>query len=650
MLEDAAGIVKAVDGIPLAIEQAGAVLQEGVAIDEFLSFYGTQYRKIMEHALGKSFSNYEKGNSIFKTFEMLYEKLTMNSLDAANVLTLCSFFGARPVLLQTITQFRTLKLSKPDQSYSSSSISRKGPQHWLLDLLKRELDFRQAIMRLEKLCLAKVRKDAKGSIFSWSIHNSICQWRLQTLEPSERSEWALLVAYIGCAGLQAIDSSPRPAMRYSSIVKHCRRILQSHLKPEDTEAPNGTLCHQYGFVMACFAQFYSQSQCPAEAKEIFEGAIKYEMVIQGLSWPKDLHSLNLVKGLAISMWKQGNIEQAIETFKFLFKSSTHLFGAKDELTLWAANQLRDIRDRKITHAEHEQRALVATSGPKRREEQGIDVNVVRTTDMAPEYLSTDISDEEWSLLQMVEESLLQFGELHTVTITAIGKVAEFYNIEQKYSAAEGWFERLWRSLISQQGVTSIPTLRALEDLVQIYKKSGRYITGSSESMGQCLQEFLIGDAVIKIPTPEGARAICYAIQNCDELVLRLLIEWGADVNARSKNDDTPLYLAARTGLLSHVRLLIQQGAELNVHTERRGSALTGAARAGHRDVVQLLLDAGSDVNNCGMSDTALMYAAMEGYEKVVQLLLERGADPDIQESAGMTALHNAAYRGHEKVI
>lgn len=71
MLEDAAGIVKAVDGIPLAIEQARAVLQDGVAISEFLSLYGTQYRSIMEHAPGKSFSTYDKGNSISKTFEML---------------------------------------------------------------------------------------------------------------------------------------------------------------------------------------------------------------------------------------------------------------------------------------------------------------------------------------------------------------------------------------------------------------------------------------------------------------------------------------------------------------------------------------------------------------------------------------------------
>lgn len=41
--------MKAVDGIPLAIEQAGAILQEGVAIDEFLSLYETQYRSVSRY-------------------------------------------------------------------------------------------------------------------------------------------------------------------------------------------------------------------------------------------------------------------------------------------------------------------------------------------------------------------------------------------------------------------------------------------------------------------------------------------------------------------------------------------------------------------------------------------------------------------------
>lgn len=655
VLESAARIVKAMDGIPLFIEQAGAVLQDGVAIDELLTFCETEYRSIMEYTPEKGVSNYEKGQSVFKIIENLYKRLTRDCPDAANMLTLCSFFGSRAVPLQMITQFASLKLCEPKQSYCSSSFSSSRPENtlknreWLLDLVKKDFNLRQAIMKLEKMCLAKVRKDGKGSITSWSVHNSICRWRLETLEPSERSEWALLTTYIVCASLQAIDSSPLSAIRYSVLVKHCQRILQTHLKREDTEAPNGTLCHQYGFIMGCFAEFYSQSECPAEAKGIFEAAIKYETVYQGSCWPQDLRSLHLIKGLAVSMWKQRNWERSREAFEFLSESSRNMLGDRAELTLWAAKQLRDIRNRKLVHAKHEQRALVASTAPKRGEHQGFRDGVASVTEPPPAYISAEIPDDERALLQLVEERSLLYGQLHTKTSAAIRGVAEFYEAKQRYSAAEGWFEQLWRSLVSMQQVTSVAALRALNDLIRVYKQSGRYIAGSPESMEQCCQQSLAGGAVITIQTEEGAAAMHYAILNCDKLVLRLLIEWGADVNARFENDATPLYLAALEDRSTHVHLLIQHGANPNALIGER-TALMCAAYAGYKDVVQLLLDAGSEVNICQKSDTALMFAAEEGNISIIQLLLESGADTDIQDLEERTALHHAAYEGHEKVV
>lgn len=562
MLESAVRIVKAVDGIPLFIEQARAVLQDGFAIDELLTLCETQYRSIMEYTPEKGFSNYEKGNSVFKIMENLYERLTRDCADAANMLTLCSFFGSRAVPLEMITRFAALRLSEPSQSYCGPSFASSRPErwlesgNWLLELVKRDFNLRQAIMKLEKMCLTKVRKDQNGSIKSWSIHNTIRRWRLETLEPSERSEWALLNTYIVCASLQAIDSSPLSAIRYSVLVKHCQGMLQTHLKPEDTQAPNGTLCHQYGFAMGCFAEFYSRSACPAEAKGIFEAAIEYETVNQGSSWPKDLRSLSLIKGLAVSTGKQGNWERSCEAFKFLFESCTDMLGDTDELTLWAAKKLREIRVRKLVHTKHEQRALVASTAPKKREHQGFGDDIASIVEPPPAYISADIPDNEWSLVQVAGEYISQFGELHAQTFAAIVKVASFFEAEQRFVAAEGWFERLWRISIIRNGATSIVTLSHLNALIRIYKKSGRYIAGSPESMEQCCQEMIVGGAVIIIQTKEGAAAMRYAITNCDKLVLRLLIEWGADVNARFENDGTPLYLATLKGRLLYVHLLI----------------------------------------------------------------------------------------------
>lgn len=242
---------------------------------------------------------------------------------------------------------------------------------------------------------------------------------------------------------------------------------------------------------------------------------------------------------------------------------------------------------------------------------------------------------------------IAIGELHEETFAAIRTVAVFYETEQRYSAAEVWFKQLWRNCILTDRATSVLALGALNDLDRIYKESGRYITGSPESMEQCLHGLLVGGAVIRI---ESETAIRHGILDCDKLVLRMLIECGMDVHASFERCKTPLYLAAAKGLSSHVRLLIQQGAEPNALIEGDNSALIAAAHAGHIDVVHLLLDAGSDVNYCGKIGTALKFAARSGHNEVVQLLLDRSSDPNMQDSDGMTALCLAAYTGCEKVV
>ena len=77
--------------------------------------------------------------------------------------------------------------------------------------------------------------------------------------------------------------------------------------------------------------------------------------------------------------------------------------------------------------------------------------------------------------------------------------------------------------------------------------------------------------------------------------LRLLIEYGADLNRRDKFGRGCLHWATMLNHIECVRELIKAGAE--IICVGNWQPLHEAAKAGHNDIIKVLLDAGCDVKN-----------------------------------------------------
>ncbi|CAK9062611.1 unnamed protein product [Durusdinium trenchii] len=82
--------------------------------------------------------------------------------------------------------------------------------------------------------------------------------------------------------------------------------------------------------------------------------------------------------------------------------------------------------------------------------------------------------------------------------------------------------------------------------------------------------------------------------------------------------------AARNGHLEVARLLLEAGADPNAKDHCEAPALIAAAQNGHLEVVRLLLKAAADTNATDRQGaTALMTAARNGYLEVL-LVAQRG--------------------------
>ena len=80
-------------------------------------------------------------------------------------------------------------------------------------------------------------------------------------------------------------------------------------------------------------------------------------------------------------------------------------------------------------------------------------------------------------------------------------------------------------------------------------------------------------------------------------LIEALLKAGADANERLPNGETALMMASRTGNVAAMKVLLDHGADVNAKETLRGTtALMWAAAQGHPAAVQLLIERGADVS------------------------------------------------------
>eukprot|EP00919_Chromeraceae_sp_WS-2016_P003590 GHVR01008694.1.p1 GENE.GHVR01008694.1~~GHVR01008694.1.p1 ORF type:complete len:123 (+),score=13.34 GHVR01008694.1:185-553(+) len=88
--------------------------------------------------------------------------------------------------------------------------------------------------------------------------------------------------------------------------------------------------------------------------------------------------------------------------------------------------------------------------------------------------------------------------------------------------------------------------------------------------------------------------ILCSIRGC---LVKLLIDIGANVNAKDNKGITPLIVASIEGHLDVIKLLIDKGADVNDRDNIGTTPLICASNKGHLAVVQLLIDKGAEVKD-----------------------------------------------------
>ena len=193
----------------------------------------------------------------------------------------------------------------------------------------------------------------------------------------------------------------------------------------------------------------------------------------------------------------------------------------------------------------------------------------------------------------------------------------------------------YRSVTGQEGIDYGTILHAAslgghDIIVQMLLEKGAEVNAQGGCYGNALQAASVGGY---------------------KIVVQMLLEKGAEVNAQGGKYSNALRAASVGGHEIVVQMLLEKGAEVNAQGGWYGNALYSASLEGHETVVQMLLEKGAEVNAQGSYyGNALQAASVGGYKTVVQILLEKGAEVNAQGGEYSNALRAASVGGHKIVV
>ncbi len=176
-------------GIPLAIQQAGALILDGeYSFAGFIKDYGSKYIQLMaENRPQEGVWSYEKDRIMTTILDIAYR--TVESIpNHAALLNFIGVLGSWQIPISLLQQFRFFEDYDDDCPVAESDI----------ELLKQVLHnpglLRLTLHRLARLCLITLKEEG-CRIKSFMIHRVMCQWCVERVKRTKKQSYFIYAAY-----------------------------------------------------------------------------------------------------------------------------------------------------------------------------------------------------------------------------------------------------------------------------------------------------------------------------------------------------------------------------------------------------------------------------------------------------------------------
>ena len=436
----ARAIVEEVDALPLALDQAGAYIEDtGSDLSHYLTVYRTQRRRFLRKR-GQDAAGHPE--PVAMTWLLSFEKVEQINAAAAELLRLLAF----------------LHPDRIPESLIVAGASALGPI--LYPVVVEEWDFNEAIGELLKYSLLKRDTEEK----TLTIHRLVQAVIRDEMKALEREQWIERTIAV----LNDVFPEVTPA-----VWGECERLLPHVLTCVTILAPQkhslnlelASLLHKTATYLCERAQYQ-------QAEQLFQQAIAIREEVLGTRHPDTAASLN---DLAIVYYSQSKYGLAEQMFEQALTIREQVLGP---LHLDTAASLNSLALLYHSQGKYEQASPLLKRALAIRK-QALDPHhnqiAESLNNLAIVYHSQGMYEQaKLHFQQAVALCKQALGPLHPDTAQSLNNLAFLYNSQGKYEQAKPLFEQALAIREQTLGPRHPDTAESLNNLAFLFYHQGKY--------------------------------------------------------------------------------------------------------------------------------------------------------------------------------
>jgi tetratricopeptide (TPR) repeat protein len=459
---EAEQLLELLDGLPLAIAQAGAYLQEsGTDLTTYLRFYKQQWSELMasNQFADTPLQDYPSG-SVWTTWAISYQAIREKHEATANLLLLWSFLDNKDLWYGLFAR-----------AYSRSPIAAAMLSEWIGDIADSELKFIEAMKLLRNYSLVEEAAETTG----YATHPVVHQWAHHSQGKRFETQLSRLAEIAVGWGAPGVYDQDHYAM-HRRIFPHAQ-VCYSWVMNSETiwyrihEGHNDEELRTFLQALNNLAILYQEQNKSHDAEQLYKRVLReYEEALG----PSHISTLNVLNDLGIVYYVQGRLGEAEQMYERALREKEKKLGSSHISTLETVHNLGVVYDVQGRLGEAEQMYERALRGLEKKLGSSHTSTLNTVDNLGTLYCGQGrLGEAEQMYKRALRELEKKLGSSHILTLRTVNNLGVLYNEQNKLEEAEQMHKWALQEKEKVLGSSHILTLQTVSNLGIVYCKQGK---------------------------------------------------------------------------------------------------------------------------------------------------------------------------------